>query len=111
MEGTFDVQRDHVSLIRDTLDLLEPDGILIFSNNLRRFRMAAEKLPGVRITDISRATLPPDFERNPHPQLLAHRASRRGQRLRPGPSRVRALSQGCQPGTHLHALTLVPRLV
>ena len=65
MEGTFDVQRDHVSLIRDTLDLLEPDGILIFSNNLRRFRMAAEDLPGVRVTDISRATLPPDFERNP----------------------------------------------
>jgi 23S rRNA (guanine2445-N2)-methyltransferase / 23S rRNA (guanine2069-N7)-methyltransferase len=65
MDGTFDVQRDHVDLIRDTLELLEPDGILIFSNNLRRFRMEAGDLPGVRVTDISRATLPPDFERNP----------------------------------------------
>ncbi len=65
MDGTFDVQRDHVALIRDTLELLEPNGILIFSNNLRRFRMQAGDLPGVRMTDISRPTLPPDFERNP----------------------------------------------
>jgi len=65
MAGTFDVQRDHVALIRDTLELLEPGGILIFSNNLRRFRMQATDLPGLSITDISRATLPPDFERNP----------------------------------------------
>lgn len=65
MDGTFDVQRDHVDLIRATLELLEPDGILIFSNNLRRFRMAAGDLPGVRVTDLSRATLPLDFERNP----------------------------------------------
>jgi len=65
MDGTFDVQRDHVDLIRETMALLEPEGILIFSNNLRRFRMAADGLPGVRVTDLSRATLPPDFERNP----------------------------------------------
>ena len=65
MDATFDVQRDHVALIQDTLDLLEPDGILIFSNNLRRFHMEAGDLPGVKITDISRTTLPPDFERNP----------------------------------------------
>lgn len=65
MEGTFDVQRDHVGLIRATLDLLEPDGVLIFSNNLRRFSMDAGDLPGVQVRDISRATLPPDFERNP----------------------------------------------
>ena len=65
MAGTFDVQRDHVALIRDTLELLDPGGILIFSNNLRRFRMQASELPGLRVTDISRATLPPDFARNP----------------------------------------------
>jgi 23S rRNA (guanine2445-N2)-methyltransferase / 23S rRNA (guanine2069-N7)-methyltransferase len=65
MAETFDVQRDHVELIRDTLAMLEPGGILIFSNNLRRFRMQADAIPGLRITDIGRATLPPDFERNP----------------------------------------------
>jgi len=65
MEGTFDVQRDHVSLIKKTVSLLEPDGVLIFSNNLRRFKMDIESLPGLNIKDISRLTLPMDFERNP----------------------------------------------
>ena len=65
MEGTFDVQRDHVALIKKTVKLLEPDGILIFSNNLRRFKMDTEALPGLQIKDISRSTLPMDFERNP----------------------------------------------
>jgi 23S rRNA (guanine2445-N2)-methyltransferase / 23S rRNA (guanine2069-N7)-methyltransferase len=65
MTGTFDVQRDHVSLITAALRLLEPDGILIFSNNLRRFRIDREALAGLLVEDISRETLPPDFERNP----------------------------------------------
>ncbi len=65
MEGTFDVLRDHVSLIKKTVKLLEPDGVLIFSNNLRRFKMDREALPGLQIKDISRSTLPMDFERNP----------------------------------------------
>ncbi len=65
MEGTFDVLRDHVSLIKKTVKLLEPDGVLIFSNNLRRFKMESQALPGLQIKDISRSTLPLDFERNP----------------------------------------------
>ncbi len=65
MAGTFDVQRDHVALIQKTAQLLEPDGVLIFSNNLRRFRMDAEALSGLQIKNISRSTLPLDFERNP----------------------------------------------
>lgn len=65
MEGTFDVQRDHVTLLKKTARLLEPDGILIFSNNLRRFKMDRSALAALDIEDISRATLPKDFERNP----------------------------------------------
>ena len=65
MENTFDVQRDHVALIKKTIRLLEPNGILIFSNNLRRFKMDTEALPELIIKDISRATLPKDFERYP----------------------------------------------
>lgn len=65
MQGTFDVQRDHVALIKNTVRLLEPNGVLIFSNNLRRFKMDRTALPGLNIEDISRATLPKDFERNP----------------------------------------------
>lgn len=65
MQGTFDIQRDHAALIRKTMRLLEPDGVLIFSNNLRRFKMDAKALSDLKIKDISRATLPKDFERNP----------------------------------------------
>jgi len=65
MTGTLDVQRDHVKLIRLAAGLLEPDGVLIFSNNLRRFRMDREALAELVIADITRATLPKDFERNP----------------------------------------------
>lgn len=65
MAGTLDIQRDHVDLIRATTDLLEPDGILIFSNNLRRFRMDLQALPELNIQDLSATTVPRDFARNP----------------------------------------------
>jgi 23S rRNA (guanine2445-N2)-methyltransferase / 23S rRNA (guanine2069-N7)-methyltransferase len=65
MQGTLDIQRDHPHLIRAAAQLLEPDGTLIFSNNLRKFRMDLEALPGLSIVDIGRETLPRDFARNP----------------------------------------------
>jgi 23S rRNA (guanine2445-N2)-methyltransferase / 23S rRNA (guanine2069-N7)-methyltransferase len=65
MEGTFDVQRDHVALIKKTVTFLEPDGILIFSNNFRKFKMDTESLPGLEIENITKTTIPKDFERNP----------------------------------------------
>jgi 23S rRNA (guanine2445-N2)-methyltransferase / 23S rRNA (guanine2069-N7)-methyltransferase len=65
MDGTFDVQRDHVALLNKTLKLLEPDGMLIFSNNLRSFKLDYDSFSGFAIKDISKATLPKDFERNP----------------------------------------------
>jgi 23S rRNA (guanine2445-N2)-methyltransferase / 23S rRNA (guanine2069-N7)-methyltransferase len=65
MQSVFDVQRDHVMLVRNCMKILEPDGVLIFSNNLRKFRMDFEALTKFAIEDISRKTLPRDFERNP----------------------------------------------
>ena len=65
MDDTLDVQRDHVGLIRDTLALLAPGGVLIFSTNLRKFKLDREALAGLKIDDITRRTMPPDFERNP----------------------------------------------
>ncbi len=62
---TFDLQRDHVDLIRQTLRVLAPDGVLIFSTNARKFRLDAAALADLRIEDWSRRTLPPDFARNP----------------------------------------------
>jgi 23S rRNA (guanine2445-N2)-methyltransferase / 23S rRNA (guanine2069-N7)-methyltransferase len=65
MQKTFDVQRDHVPLIRDTVALLEPGGVLIFSNNYRKFKMDFDQLPGLHIEDVTQATIPKDFARNP----------------------------------------------
>ncbi len=65
MEGTFDVQRDHVDLLRKTVNLLAPEGTLIFSNNLRNFKLDLENLPELQVENITRQTIPPDFERNP----------------------------------------------
>jgi len=64
MEDSFDIQRDHVGLIQKTAALLEPGGVLIFSNNFRRFKMDMEGLAGLAVEDISASTIPKDFERN-----------------------------------------------
>jgi len=40
-------------------------GMLVFSNNAQKFRLDAEVGESYKVTDISRATLPKDFERNP----------------------------------------------
>jgi 23S rRNA (guanine2445-N2)-methyltransferase / 23S rRNA (guanine2069-N7)-methyltransferase len=65
MEGVFDIQRDHVTLISMAAHLLTKEGVLIFSTNRRDFKMDEEELSSLTINDISRATLPKDFERNP----------------------------------------------
>ncbi len=65
METTFDVQRDHVELLRNALRLLADDGQLIFSTNLRTFQMAVEALDDFSLENITAQTLPPDFARNP----------------------------------------------
>lgn len=65
MDGTLDIQRDHVGLIRSVSRLLAPNGLLVFSNNLRRFRMDTDALTGLSIEDITARTIPKDFARNP----------------------------------------------
>jgi 23S rRNA (guanine2445-N2)-methyltransferase / 23S rRNA (guanine2069-N7)-methyltransferase len=65
MEETLDVQRDHVALIQSAARLLEPDGVFVFSTNLRKFKLDKEALAGFDIRDITRATIPKDFEREP----------------------------------------------
>ena len=61
MHGVLDVQRDHVALLHDCLALLAPGGELLFSTNLRSFRPDAAALADVALTEISDATVPPDF--------------------------------------------------
>ena len=67
METTWDVQRDHVALIVDALTCLNPGGEILFSNNLRQFKLDEQAISdlGLQITNISQQTLPEDFQRNP----------------------------------------------
>ncbi|MGX5672401.1 bifunctional 23S rRNA (guanine(2069)-N(7))-methyltransferase RlmK/23S rRNA (guanine(2445)-N(2))-methyltransferase RlmL [Thermomonas fusca] len=61
----FDVQRDHVRLLRAAVARLAPGGVLYFSNNFRRFRLDEAALAEfAQVEDISAATIPPDFARN-----------------------------------------------
>ncbi len=62
-ERTFDVQRDHVRLIDDAAALLGAEGVLIFSTNLRTFKLDDEALAHLVVEDITPATIPPDFAR------------------------------------------------
>jgi 23S rRNA (guanine2445-N2)-methyltransferase / 23S rRNA (guanine2069-N7)-methyltransferase len=62
----FDTQRDHVRLLRAAMSRLAPGGLLLFSNNFRRFRMDEPALAEfARVEDISARTIDADFERNP----------------------------------------------
>ena len=63
MDREFDVQRDHVEMIRKTARLLTAGGVLLFSTNYRRFKLDEGGLSGLQVKDISSATLPRDFAR------------------------------------------------
>ena len=64
MEQTLDVQRDHVQLISRAVDLLEPDGVLLFSTNRRKFRLDEEALGGLVVEDLTHQTTSEDFKRS-----------------------------------------------
>jgi 23S rRNA (guanine2445-N2)-methyltransferase / 23S rRNA (guanine2069-N7)-methyltransferase len=64
VEGVLDVQRDHVGMIRRSLKLLRPAGRLVFSTNYTRFKLDSAALADLRVEDISKETIPKDFERH-----------------------------------------------
>ena len=66
MEDSWDVQRDHIKLMRNLKRILRPNGTIVFSNNKRGFKMDFEALDelGLSAVEISAKTLPLDFERN-----------------------------------------------
>ena len=66
MNTAFDIQRDHVQLLTQTLRLLAPGGILIFSCNHRKFKLDQKALLQWDVKDITHATIPRDFQRNQH---------------------------------------------
>ena len=66
MDRTWDVQRDHVEILELVKERLNPGGTVLFSNNLRKFKLEEDKIRelGFQITDIKDKTLPEDFKRN-----------------------------------------------
>lgn len=61
----FDVQAEHVRLLRAAVARLADDGVLYFSNNFRRFKMDdAAVAQFARCEEITPQTLPPDFSRD-----------------------------------------------
>ncbi len=66
MENTFDVQRDHIELMKQLKRLLRPGGTLMFSNNKRGFKMDFAELNklGLVANEITEKTLSQDFARN-----------------------------------------------
>jgi 23S rRNA (guanine2445-N2)-methyltransferase / 23S rRNA (guanine2069-N7)-methyltransferase len=62
----FDTQRDHVRLLRACVSRLSPRGLLLFSNNFRRFRLdEAAVAEFASCVEISAGTIDADFGRNP----------------------------------------------
>jgi len=58
MDYTWDIQRDHPALLLDVLAVCS--GAVWFSTNRRRFQLELDD-PDVAVTDMTRATIPPDF--------------------------------------------------
>lgn len=77
MSGVLDTQRDHAWLIRNCLALLAPGGELLFSTNLRGFRLDEALLTEARCVDMTERTLPEDFrDRKIHRCWLITRPAR-----------------------------------
>ena len=60
-EVEFDIQRDHVLLLRKLFKRMAPGGVVYFSTNFRRFRFEEDRFEGVSIREISKRTVPEDF--------------------------------------------------
>lgn len=64
MDDVFDVQRDHAKMIHRCMDLLNHGGTLIFSTNLRSFKLDKDIVDNYRVDNVTEKTLDPDFQRN-----------------------------------------------
>ncbi len=66
MEENFDVQRDHVMLIKKLLKGCTETGRIYFSTNLRNFTLDRDAIPATIVKDITAQTTPFDFQGKLH---------------------------------------------
>ncbi len=62
MEGTLDIQRDHIQLIKGCSQILNKGGKLYFSNNLRSFKLDEELFRHYSIKELTKWSIPEDFK-------------------------------------------------
>jgi 23S rRNA (guanine2445-N2)-methyltransferase / 23S rRNA (guanine2069-N7)-methyltransferase len=75
--NVLDVQKDHGMLIRNAMNKLERDGLLIFSTNKLNFKLDSESLKKFEIRDYTKSSLDKDFQRRKIHQtwLISHKWS------------------------------------
>ena len=64
MAGVLDIQKDHGRLVRQAMARLNSEGLLIFSNNFRRFKLDNDLTEEYEVEEVSASTLDKDFQRN-----------------------------------------------
>ena len=67
MDGTFDIQRDYVSLIKVCMDLLDKNGYILFSTNYSKFHFDPSRFKKIQLTNITKATIDEDFSKKNKP--------------------------------------------
>lgn len=63
MQGTLDIERDHVDLIQLAMKCLKKNGVLYFSCNRRRFHLSDQIKSQYQVKEITHQTLDEDFNR------------------------------------------------
>ena len=67
LDHDFDLQRDQSKLLRRCLLHLNDAGVVIFSNNFKKFKLDLDVLSDCIVEEITHQTVPPDFARSkPH---------------------------------------------
>jgi 23S rRNA (guanine2069-N7)-methyltransferase / 23S rRNA (guanine2445-N2)-methyltransferase len=64
MDAVLDIQRDHVQLINDSMKLLSRNGLLIFSSNMRKFKLEDPELENYSIENKTHWSIDQDFQRS-----------------------------------------------
>ena len=70
MAGFLDVVRHWPGLLKACLDVLAPEGVILFSSNARSLRIDPSLVPGAAVLDISGRTIPEDYRGHPHRSWL-----------------------------------------
>ena len=62
MEEDFEVEKDQLFLVKHCLRLLDPNGVLYFSNNKRKFKIDPTILELANVQDLTMRTIPEDYK-------------------------------------------------